>query len=93
MFCQQGADPFDAGDGTFLEAPVAKRALHRAANRLPCVVAYPPMDASVRNDLHVLVGEQNVDEHATILFGVPDAQTAEDVERAFARRLSAKDLG
>src|SRR5207245_2235106 len=45
-----------------------------------------------RGNLDVLVGEQDVDKHATILFGIPHTQTTEDFERAFARSLSAKDL-
>ncbi len=48
------------------------------------------VDAAVGNDLDVAVGEQEIDQDAVVVRGVPDPQMREHVERALARRLVAE---
>ncbi len=48
------------------------------------------VNAAVGDDLDVAVGEQQVDEHAAVLLGVPDPQQPEHLERALARRHAAQ---
>ena len=67
------------------EAALAKRRLHSRADRLPRRIADDPVNAAVGDDLDVAVGEQQVDEDAAVLLGVPDAQQAEHLERTLAR--------
>jgi hypothetical protein len=70
---RQVADRLDAGDDARLEPPGRELAVHRPADRLPRRLADPGMNAAVGDDLDALVGEQQVNEHAGVLFGVPDA--------------------
>ena len=49
-------------------------------------------DAAVGDDLDVAVGHQHVDQHAVVVLGVPDAELAEHLERALARRQAAPQL-
>src|SRR5581483_10253272 len=80
------AHGLDAIDHAGLEAAVAKRLLHAAADPLPLGGADASMDAAVGENLNVAVGEQQVDQHAVVALGVPDAPLREHVERAIARR-------
>ena len=50
------------------------------------------MDAAIGDDLYPSVGEQYVDQHAAIAFGIPDAQASEEIERTLMRRLPAHDM-
>src|ERR1700681_3068364 len=90
VFGEHRVDRVDSGDRAVLETSFPERRLHGAANRLPCCVADPSVDAAIGDDLHGLVGKKYVNEHADILFGVPDAQAAEHIERMPARFLIAK---
>src|SRR5450432_855168 len=65
-------------------------ALHVAADRLPASHADLGIDASIGDDLDVAVGQQQIDQHTIVVGGVPDAQMREQIERALARRLIAK---
>jgi hypothetical protein len=48
------------------------------------------MNAPIGNDLDRAIGEQQIQEHAAVLLGVPDAQLAEYFQRALARGFSAQ---
>jgi hypothetical protein len=89
--CKQCRDFIDARDDAIGEARLAKRRFHSRAHGLPGVVADDAVDAAVGDDFHVAIGQQQIDEHAGVLVGVPDAQEAEYLERALARRQLAHD--
>ena len=93
-----------AANASRRRSPIARDAVQRrrrrsarAERRSPssrqiashAVVADLRVDAAVGDDLDVAVGEQQVDEHAVVVLGVPDAQRAEHLERALARRDAA----
>ena len=52
--------------------------------------AHLGVNAAVGNDLDVAVGEQEIDQHAVIVRGVPDAELRENIQRPLPRRLIAK---
>src|SRR5512134_142994 len=90
---QEVADRLNAGDDARFEPARGELALHRAADRLPRRRPDPAVDAPVGDDLDAPVGEQQVDEHAGVLLGIPDAQPAEELDRAVARRDAADEIG
>ena len=45
------------------------------------------VDAAVGNDLDIAVGEQQIDQHAVVVGGVPDPQMRENIQRPLPRRL------
>src|SRR5688572_30413107 len=77
---------FDA----FEEASVAKRRFHSLADRFPGALADAAMNRAVRDDLHVVIGQQQVQQNAVVLFGVPDAHRAEHLDRTLAGAHVAK---
>ncbi len=70
-------------------APSRNAAPMRCAMRGPFRVVDPRVDAAVRDDLDRVIGQQQVDQHAVVVLGVPDAQLAEQRDRALARRGAA----
>ena len=86
MLRKQRADPRDSLFGPLRKMAVAKRRFHRPAHRFPFRRSDLAVDAAVGDDFYIAVGEQQVDEHAGVVLGVPDPHQAEDFERAFARR-------
>src|SRR5581483_10370041 len=85
-----GAHRLDAFDHAFLEPAVVKRTFHLAADSLPLRRADTRVDAAIREYLDVTVGEQQVDQHAVVVFGVPNSQLRENIDRALARRAPAQ---
>ena len=55
-------------------------------------VAHARVDAAVGDDLHIAVGQQEIDQHAVVVLGVPHAQRREHLDRAFPRRHTAQQL-
>src|SRR5262249_6702035 len=65
-------------------------ALHLVADPPPLRGLHLRMDAAVDDDLRGSVGEQQVNQDAVVLLGVPHAQQREYLERAAARRLAGE---
>src|SRR5262249_16917339 len=86
---QKRVDRLDAADRAFFKLPVAVLGLHLPADRVPGRVAYTPVNAAIGNDLHCMIGEQEVHKELEVLLGIPDPQAAEDLERTLAWRVSA----
>src|SRR5262249_29624071 len=63
---------------------------HVAADFCPTLAANMRIDAAVGNNLDPVVGKQQVDQDTIVVRGIPNAQMREDIERALARRLVAK---
>ena len=66
--------------------PSRKWLFHEPARRFPLGRGNPGSGATVRDDLHVAVRHQYIDEYAVAKFGVPDAKLREYLRRALARR-------
>src|SRR3546814_10085792 len=49
-------------------------------------------NAAISNDLDAAIGEQDIDQHAVVVLGIPDAQRREYLDRTFARGHSAPEL-
>ena len=82
MLREQVADRVDAVDGTRSNSPAAKPRLHLHTNGLPLRFADFRRDAAVGDDLDRVIGEQDVDQHAGVVLGVPHVQTRERFVRA-----------
>src|ERR1700739_2895659 len=90
---EQGADTLDARDRPLAVAPVAVVLLHALAHRLPLTRLDAPRDAAGGDDLDAAIGEQNVDENAVVVCGIPDAELPEQLQRALPRRQAMPQLG
>ena len=85
MPAQQIIDRVDRLIQPGLELAGRKRGRHRRSDRAPLGRVDVPAQATVGDDLDRVLGEQQVDQHAVVVFGVPDAQLAEHRDGAFAR--------
>src|SRR6185436_1240989 len=81
------------GERSLLESPFAEMRLHLAADGLPFLLGHARGDAAIGDDLHAPVGEQQVDEDARVLLGVPHSLLGEHLARALARAEVAPELG
>ena len=59
------------------------------ADLLPALSTNMGIDAAIGDDLDILIGEQQIDQNAVVLCGVPDPQMRENIERAPSRWLVA----
>src|SRR3972149_561112 len=84
--CQQVADCAYPCDCALLEAALGELALHRPANRLPRGRSDAGVDAAVGDDLDAPVGEEQGDQDAGVLLGIPHAQPAEELDRGLLWR-------
>ena len=91
MPCEQRVDLGDPGLDPLGEAPVAECRLHLPAHGLPGRVADASVDAAVGDDLDIPVGEQQIDEDAAVLRGIPDPQQPEYLQRPLAGRDALQD--
>ncbi len=87
---EQARHRLDALDHAGLEVRLAKLRFHAAADRLPAGLTDPRINAAVGDDLDLAIGEQQINQHAIIVLGVPDPQLREDVERALPGGLVAE---
>src|SRR3546814_20938395 len=55
--------------------------------RHPCIA-----NAAISNDLDAAIGEQDIDQHAVVVLGIPDAHRREYPDRTFARGHSSPEL-
>ena len=90
MGCQQTRNPGDPAQHTLFEITFAECTFHFTAYRFPALRADPPMDAAIGNDLNIAVRQQQIDQHAVVVFGVPDLQRRKHVKRALACGQSAQ---
>src|ERR1035438_7567642 len=77
----------DPLDDAGLEIPGLELGFHVAADLFPAARADMGFDAAVGDDFDLAVGEQQIDQHAVVVRGVPDPQMRKNVERALARGL------
>src|SRR6516225_400744 len=80
----------DAVDHATFELARRKLGLHRAADCLPTRSTNLRIDAAIGDDLDVAVGQQQIDQHAVVVRGVPEQQMRKYIERAFAGVLMAE---
>src|SRR5580658_6656191 len=59
--------------------------LHLPAHGSPLGLRDARRDPAVGNDLNDPVGHQQIDEHAVVIRGIPDAELAEQLQRALPR--------
>src|SRR5258707_15355923 len=80
----------DPLDDAALEIARFEIGLHRLADFVPALAAYLGVDAAVGDDLDFAVGEQQIDQYAVVVGGVPDPQMRKNIQRALACRLILK---
>src|SRR5712671_4845512 len=80
----------DALDDATRKISRSEIALHLGADFFPPRGADLGVDAAIGDDLDVAVGQQEVDQHAVIVGGVPDAELRENIQRALPRGLIAE---
>src|SRR5216684_8266900 len=90
IFCELPRHGFDPLDHAALEIPRLEIRFHLAADVLPAFRANLGVNAAVGDDLDVAVRQQQIDQHAAVVRGVPDPQMREQIQRALARRLVPK---
>src|SRR6266702_1000429 len=56
--------------------------LHALADGFPLFGMHPGVHTSVRDDFHIAVREQEIDEYAIVMLGVPDPKFRKDVNSA-----------
>src|SRR5438552_6119578 len=87
---QLARDRLDPLDGAACKISRSEIALHLGADFFPARGADLGVDAAIGDDLDIAVGQQQVDQHAVVVSGVPDAQLRENIQRAFPRGLIAE---
>src|SRR5260370_33850031 len=80
-------DRFDSPDDAAFEIARFEIGLHRPADFLPARSANLGVDAAIGDNLDLAVGQQQIDQHAVVVGGVPDAQVRENIQRALPRGL------
>src|SRR5258708_8651672 len=83
-------DCLDSLDRAALEISGSEFDFHIRADFLPAGSADLRIDAAIGDDLDVAVGQQQIDQHAVIVGGVPDPQSRKNIQRALPRRLIPK---
>ena len=76
---------FDPLDHAALEIAGPEFGFHLGADFLPAGGADLGVDAAVGDDLEVAVGEQQIDQDAVVVRGVPDPQLRKNIQRARSR--------
>jgi hypothetical protein len=71
VLSQMLRDRLDPGDHALLEVSCLEGLFHLATDALPFVRAHPAVDAAIGHDFHSAIGQQQVDEHAITMFGIP----------------------
>src|SRR5438874_4595834 len=87
---QLARDRLDPLDGAACKISRSEIALHLGADFFPARGADLGVDAAIGDDLDIAVGQQQVDQHAVVVSGVPDPQLREDIQRALPRGLIPK---
>lgn len=64
--------------------------LHLPADGLPLGGLHPGMHPAVGNNLHIAIGEQQIDEYPVVMSRIPDSQFGKDVDSTFSRRHSVQ---
>jgi hypothetical protein len=77
----------------FFEALGAKGLAHAGDERIPLRLRNVPRQATVSDDLDRVFGQQQVDQYAVVVFGIPDAELAEHRDRALPRAWRAPQVG
>jgi len=54
---------------------------------VPLCGAYQSTNVAIGWKFHITIGQQEVDQHAVVVRGIPDTQLREDIQRTPARRL------
>src|SRR5437016_1927737 len=80
----------DALDRTAFEIPCSEFSFHLLADVLPTDRADLRVYTAVGDDLDVAVGQQQIDQNAIVMRGVPDPQLREDIQGPLPRWLIAE---
>src|SRR5689334_11776532 len=87
MLHEQRCDGGNTHQYAALKISAAEVRFHRPADCIPFGLLNLRIDAAVRNDLDVTVGEQQIDQYAAVLFSVPDPQLRKHITSARPCRL------
>ena len=68
---------------------LTERRFHLAAYGLPLLLRDLGADTTVGDDFHIALREQQVDQNAVVIFGIPYTQLREHFNGTFARSLPA----
>src|SRR6516162_4811879 len=92
MPAEERPHPEDSDHRALAETPLAIVVLHLLANRIPLGLRNPRRDAAVGDYLDRVIRHEHVDQHPIVVLGVPDAELAEQLQGARARRELAPQL-
>ena len=87
QFARHGRYPLDHAA---LEVPCPEIRFHLLADFFPALAADPGVYSTIGHNLEIVVGQQQVDQDAVVVDGVPDPQLRKNIQRPLPRRLVAK---
>src|SRR5580693_269910 len=87
QFPRHRLDPLD--DAAF-EIRAPEFGFHVGADFRPARKPDPGVDAAIGDDLDLAIGQQEIDQHAVVVRGVPYPQLRKNIQRSFPRQLVAE---
>jgi hypothetical protein len=84
------ANSVDSRDYAAFKLPLGKSGFHFSADAFPFFSPDSDVDPAIGNYFNVAVGEEQVNEHAVVMLGIPDMEVGKYLYRAFASRLIFK---
>jgi hypothetical protein len=88
--CELARDGLNSFDDAARKIAGCEIGFHCRADFSPAGATYFRVDAAVGNDLDLAIGEQQINQHAVVMRGVPDPKMLKIVERTCASRLIRK---
>ena len=76
MLLQMTADGLDTGNHPGLEASLPEFSFHCTADFSPLLAADPGINSPVRDDFHIVISQQQINQYAVIAFRVPHPQSS-----------------
>ena len=80
-------------DHSALEIACAKRIFHGPTDRFPPLRPDARVHAAIGENFDVPIGEQEIDEHAVVVLGIPYVQTGEHLDSAILRGDATQEVG
>lgn len=77
MFRQLLANGLYAVQHARFKLPTSEHPFHVLADLLPTSLANLPVYAAISHNLYIMVGKQQINQHAIIVLGIPDIEMAE----------------
>ncbi len=84
MCCQQRVNPFDSIQCPALKLTRPECGFHGLRHDFPCGIVHSCGNAPIRHDFDVVIGQQQIHQHAVVVLGIPHPQAGKHLKRALA---------